>query len=221
MLSLSIALPTHDMPDKQYFFKRCLDSLWSQTFQDFEIVVSDNSEDNLIWQICDYYGSIQYVRNPIKGMAQNTNETIKRAKGKLIKILYMDDFLNHNESLQDIVDSFKGQWLVTDCVHFDGLKYFNHHVPVWNDEIQTGKNTIGSPSVLTIKNENPMLFDESMQWLLDCDLYKRYYERYGLPVMIKDKNVVIGVGEHQMTNTMGEQRKIDEFNYMKQKYATA
>lgn len=218
--ALTVAIPTSDMDSKQYFFKRSLEALWKQNFQDFEIVVTDNSEDNIIWDICNYYCTgINYYRNPRKGMAQNTNEAIKRSKGKLIKILYLDDFLNHEDALGDIVDAFKGHWLVTDCVHYDGNKYFNHHRPSYNDDIHLGNNTIGSPSVLTIKNDDPMLFDEEMTWLLDADYYKRMHAKYGEPVYLNDRNVVIGVGDHQATNTMGEERKLKEADYMTKKYA--
>lgn len=220
MTPLSVVIPTHDMEGKAYFLRRCLDSLWIQTFQNFEIVITDNSEDRVIEEIVGYYETgISYYKNPRKGMAQNTNEAIKRAKGRLVKILYMDDFLNHNLSLEDIMKSFKGYWLVTDCVHYDGLAFSKHHIPSYNEEIHLGKNTIGSPSVLTIKNEGHMLFDEEMTWLLDVDLYKRYYERYGPPTVLKDHNVVIGVGEHQATHTMGDARKLQEHEYMIKKYA--
>lgn len=220
MPKLSVVVPTHDMEGKDYFFKRCMESLWLQSFQDFEIVVSDNSEDDVIKDICAYYFTgVRYSKNPRKGMAPNTNEAMKLAKGNLIKILYMDDFLNHQDSLGSIVKHFKGNWLVTDCLHFDGFKYFNHHIPEYNNEIHFGKNTIGSPSVLTIKNEDILLFDENMTWLLDCDLYKRLYERYGAPKVLNDRNVVIGVGEHQATNVMGDEVKLKEHDYMIHKYA--
>ena len=78
---MSIAIPTHGMENKQFFMKRCLDSLWNQTFQDFEIVVTDNSDDDDIKEICDFYRTgIRYYRNPIKGMAQNTNEAIRKSE---------------------------------------------------------------------------------------------------------------------------------------------
>src|SRR3990167_9201517 len=98
---MTIAIPTHSMADADYFFRRLLDSLWNQSFQDFEIVVTDNSEDDVIKDICEYYqGFIRYFRNPRKGMAQNTNDAIQHAKGEFIKILYMDDFLLHDKVLE-------------------------------------------------------------------------------------------------------------------------
>lgn len=216
---ISIVIPTSDMVKKEEFFTRCLDSLWLQTYQDFEIIVTDNSDDDVIKEICDYYNTgIQYYKNPIKGMAPNTNEGIKRSKGELIKFLYMDDYLAHPDSLLKILTHFEGQWLVSGCLHDDGLEVFKPHIPHYSVDIHLGNNTIGGPSVLTIRNHDPMLFDETMTWLLDCDYYRRMYDKYGEPTILKDKNVIIGLHPSQATHTMGMERKLQEFNYMQQKY---
>ena len=219
---MTIAIPTSDMADKYNLFKRCLDSLWNQSFQDFEIVVTDNSEDDVIERICDWYKTgISYYRNPIKGMAQNTNEAIRRSKGQLIKVLYMDDYLAHNDSLTFIVNTFTKGWLVTGCLHNYNGKPQNPHQAMYNDKIYTGNNTIGSPSVLTIENKNPLLFDEKMMWMLDVDYYYHLYQRYGEPTILDDLNVVIGVHEGQATFTMGDERKAWEQDYIMKKYEHA
>lgn len=220
MAKITVAIPTSEMKDGKYFFRRCLDSLWNQTFQDFEIVVTDNSDDDTILNICEWYRTgIKYFRNPRKGMAQNTNEAIKRSEGKLIKILYMDDYLAHDEALERIAGHFKrGQWLVTSCQHDDGLEVYKTHHPYYSQDINTGNNSIGSPSVLTIRNKNPLLFDEKMTWLLDCDYYKRMYDLYGEPTILKDINVIIGLHDGQATHTMGDERKLQEYEYITKKY---
>jgi len=207
------------MPDKEKLFTRCLESLWSQSFQDFEVIVTDNSDDDKIYNICTYYKTgIHYYRNPVKGMAQNTNEALRRATGELIKILYMDDYLAHENSLKKILTHFEGNWLVSGCLHDDGLEVFKPHTPYYSQDIHTGRNTIGGPSVLTIRNQDVMFFDEAMTWLLDCDYYRRLYDKYGEPTILKDKNVIIGLHPYQATHTMGQQRKLLEHNYMIKKY---
>ena len=216
---ISVCIPTSKIDRREEFFSRCLDSLWGQSFQDFEIVVTDNSDDDIIENICEYYKTnIKYYRNPIKGMAQNTNEGIRRAKGELIKILYMDDYMAHPDALLKILTHFQGEWLVTGCLHDDGLEVFNPHSPHYSPDIYLGNNTIGGPSVLTIRNNNPLLFDETMTWLLDCDYYRRMYDLYGEPAILKDKNVIMGLHPNQATHTMGQERKLAEYNYMLQKY---
>jgi len=221
---ISICIPTYEMHGEgATLLKRNFEALRTQTFKDFEVVITDNSDENMIKNLCaeEQYAvlTINYVKNPRKGMAQNTNEAIKKAKGDLIKILYMDDFLAHENALREIADNFKGHWLVTGCAHDNGSgTRTNPHFPKYTDKIGLGKNTIGSPSVLTIKNENPLLFDEKMTWLLDCDYYKRLYEKYGKPVILDTINVVIGLGKHQTTNYLSDAQKQNEQEYMTQKY---
>src|SRR3990167_6565185 len=214
MYKMSIAIPTSGMKNKEFFFTRCLESLWNQSFQDFEIIVTDNAPDNEIKTICDWYKTgIRYYRNPNTSMAQNTNAAIKKSEGELIKILFMDDFMAHDDALMNITNHFKGEWLVTGCSHTEGAiknsVRFGVHFPEYNEQIHL-TNTIGSPSVLTVRKNTALYFDENLTWLLDADLYRRYYDKYGLPTILKDVNVVIGIGSHQATNTMGETRKLQE-----------
>lgn len=218
MPRFTVAIPTHDMQNKRFFLKRNLDALWNQTLQDFEIVVTDNSDDDVIKTICEYYGGIKYFRNPNKGMAQNTNEAIRRSRGQLIKIIYLDDYLAHNDSLKKISDKFDGEWLVTGCEHNDGTGRRSPHFPSYSLELHNGVNTIGSPSVLTIKNKNPLLFDESMTWLLDVDYYRRLYHERGAPKILNDVNVVIGLHSGQATHILSDELKANEQEYLTQKH---
>lgn len=143
-------------------------------------------------------------------MAENTNSGIKRAKGDLIKVMAMDDYFADEYSLQDIVDNFTGTWLVTGSD--------NNPYPYWTDDIHLGNNKLGGLSALTFINKDPLLFDENMSWLLDCDYYKRLFDKYGEPVIIDEVNVCIGVHPGQMTNTLSQEFKNAEDNYIKQKY---
>lgn len=194
---ISIAIPVYDMPNKEFFLNRCLKSVREQSYQNFEIVITEKGK-----------------------MAENTNEAIKASKGDIIKILYMDDYFAHKNALQSIVDAFRGGWLATGCSHDDGIGVYNEHLPTFHKNIHTA-NTIGSPSVLTIENKDPLMFDETMTWMLDCDYYKRLYERYGPPTLLDDINVVIGVGDHQTTAMLSDQLKANEHKYMLRKHDTS
>ncbi len=210
-MKISVALPIHNMKRADYFLNRCLDSLLIQSFEDFEVVITDNSPDNKLEKIVKTYGMrINYSMNPRKGMAQNTNEAIKHSKGDLIKVLYMDDYLAHKDALKDIVEAFRGHWLVTATD--------NNKNPRYTEDIHTGNNRLGSPSALTIRNKDPLFFDEEMTWLLDCDYYKRMYEKYGEPAILKKAGVIMGVGKHQMTEILTDEEKLLEHRYMKNKY---
>lgn len=197
MPRISICVPVHDMENGSYFFKRLTDSLEKQTFKDFELIVTKEGK-----------------------MAENTNAAIKQAKGEIIKILFMDDFFASSEALQHIQDSFKGGWLASGCVHTeDGVILKDPHYPSYNHGIARGNNSIGSPSVVAFENKDPLLFDENLSWVLDCDLYTRLYNRYGYPTIINETDIAIGLGMHQTTNRMGNDEKLAEYRYLEKKYA--
>ncbi len=222
-LKLSICIPTYEMRGQaKKVLVRSFDILKKQTFKDFEVVISDNSEDDVVKNLCaspEYQTlNINYFKNSRKGLAQNTNAAILQAKSEIVKILYMDDYLADENSLERIVKNFKGSWLVTGCEHDDGTRRYDPHYPKYEDKIARGKNTIGSPSVLAIKNENPLLFDENMTWLLDCDYYKRLHDKYGEPVILKEINVVIGISKHQVTNILKTSVKLRENFYLRKKH---
>lgn len=221
---LSICIPTYEMRgEATRVLTRSFDVLKNQTFKNFEIIISDNSEGDIVKNLCENpeYQSlnIKYFKNSKKGISINTNEAIKRASGKFIKILYMDDYLSSENSLQDIIDNFKGNWLVTGCGHDVGDgKIINLHFPAYNKKVYLGKNTIGSPSVLTIKNKNPLMLDEDLTWLLDCDYYKRLYDKYGEPDILNKINVIIGLSNNQTTNNIKYRVKWREKKLMQKRY---
>ena len=136
----------------------------------------------------------------------------------------MDDYFAHDNALQVIVDNFEGEWLVTGCLHqhsnpFSLEEPHSPHYAEYTDDIHRGNNRLGSPSVVTLRNQGHLPFDEKLSFLLDCDLYKRYYATYGQPKLLSDLNVIIGVGEHQTTYKLSDKQKTDEFYYLKEKYA--
>lgn len=144
--------------------------------------------------------------------AENTNAGIRKAKGDLIKILHMDDYFSHSEALQNIVDTFTPdvKWLVTGCSN-------NLH-PVITGDLHLGNNKLGGPSVLTLRKGNHEWFDESMSWLFDCDFYMKMMAKYGEPDIMLGNNVTIGMGEHQATNTLSDDKKQEEIFLMRQRY---
>ena len=91
---ISIVIPMHWMKNWQFFLNRCLGSIEQQTYKHYEIIITKSGR-----------------------MAENTNAGIEKATGDIIKILYMDDYLSHADSLKNIAEGFQGGWLATGCVH--------------------------------------------------------------------------------------------------------
>lgn len=176
---ISIIIPTYKFGIE--FLQRAIDSVKSQTYNDYEI---------LTWEDTDG-----------RGMGWNTNRLIQKANGELVKILFQDDWLAYEDALKDIVENFKGQWLIT-ASNDNPNPYYTH-------DILAGNNKLGSPSALTIKNDHPLLF-KNLNWALDCDYYKRMFDKYGEPVILKKVGVNLGKGGHQLTNRYTPQQKLNE-----------
>lgn len=186
-MKFSIIIPVHNMPNKDFFLKRCLDSIEKQTFTDYIVTIME-----------------------LGSFAENCNDGIREAKGNLIKFLCMDDWLADENSLQRIADNFKQGWLITGCSD-------NPH-PYWTDNIWAGNNKLGSPSCLTIENRHPLTFDDTLKWMVDTEYYMQLYKRYGLPTILDEINVGIGIHPGQMTYQIPDEVKIKELEIMRQRY---
>lgn len=217
----SIAIPTWEINGKGVeYLEYSLNIIAQQSFTDFEVVISDHSQNDDIKNLCEQWKQvidIKYYKNDIgRGViGPNLNNAILKSTGKYIKILFQDDFLFGIESMMTLYQYLKDRedvnWLVTSCAHTDdGETLYDQMYPVYNDKIYSGYNTISCPTVLTIKNENPVLVDESYNWLVDCVYYKTLYNKFGLPHVINDLCVINRNGEGRTTNTLSEQRKQKE-----------
>jgi hypothetical protein len=60
---------------------------------------------------------------------------------------------------------------------------------------------------------------ENLFNLMDCDYYKRCYNKFGEPKILNAITVVNRIGNHQATNTIvNPELEIKELNYIKQKF---
>ena len=94
-LTVSICLPTCNRPD---LIVECLDSCLAQTYAHIEILIGDDSRDDLTRQlIASRYADdarIRYVRNdPPLGQARNVASLFERAAGTHIMLIHDDDYL--------------------------------------------------------------------------------------------------------------------------------
>jgi hypothetical protein len=203
------------------FLNFSLEKINSQTYKDIQIVISDHSLNNDIKRLCDYWLkklNIKYLKNEDNrgSSSANINNAIENSDGDIIKILFQDDFLFDEYSIEDIVNNFSGDWLITPCLHTsDGMNFFNPIYPYWNDNIHLGVNTISSPSVLTISKNVKERFDNQLIWLMDCDYYKKLYINYNQPIITKKINVVNRLWGSRLSDTIPEEIKDNELKIIK------
>ena len=222
MPKVSVVVPVYQMENALYFLERNLTSTFLQNYKNYEVIISDDSNDDLIetWlRKFSNYPIYYYKNRGEKGMAENTNNGINNATGELVKILFQDDYFAHLDSLGDIVKHFteRTMWLATGCTHsMDGVTTFNDHRPYYSES----DNTIGSPSVVTFRREIKERFDTNFHWMLDLDWYKRLFRLYDKPKIYDQVNVVIGIHMGQKTNLLSDARKQLEWKMLKIKHDT-
>ena len=103
---VSICTPTYNRPD---LLERAIRSCLAQTFQDFEIIVTDNSTNELSAQLISRLNDslIRYFKNEKNlGPVGNTTRSVSLARGQYIKIL-MDDDLLKPQCLEKMVEALE------------------------------------------------------------------------------------------------------------------
>lgn len=89
MPKVSVIIPTYN---RAKLIRRAVDSVLSQSYKDYEIIiVDDGSTDNTKEILANYDGSIRYIYKNNEGISATRNRGIKEAKGEFIAFLDSDD----------------------------------------------------------------------------------------------------------------------------------
>jgi glycosyltransferase involved in cell wall biosynthesis len=194
---ISLAIPYHDSPDTARFISRITKSIDEQTYKDVEILLIKKGR-----------------------MGETYNECIRQAKGDIIKMMGMDDYFTDKDSLQKIADAFLPEvyWLATGCTHDLGTGPVHYHAPQWRDDLYKGYNSVGGFATISIRNKDIPPLDETLDWMIDCDWYWRINQRHGLPYVLNDPLVIVGIGPHQTTEKLSMDQKKKEWELTTKKY---
>lgn len=123
-MKLSIITVTYN---SERTLRDTMESILSQTFQDFEYIIVDGSSKDATLDIIREYeplfrGKMRYVSEPDKGIYDAMNKGFAMATGDVIGILNSDDFFTSDDVLQAVVDGFAGEYV--DAVYAD-IHYVN------------------------------------------------------------------------------------------------
>ena len=203
---ISICIPCYEMSGKGIQrIEQLIRSICYQNYSNFEIIISDHSVDDNIFNATKSFEfeklNITYIKNDYKrgSSSANINSALKLAKGDIIKIMFQDDFFINNNALNIISST----WGVCGCVHSleDNAVFYNRLIPFWQDDIKKGVNTVGGPSCLFFKKTD-LMFDEDLLWFMDTDFYYRMYQKYGTPSIIEDALYCSRESSTSVSNTL-------------------
>jgi glycosyltransferase involved in cell wall biosynthesis len=88
---VTIGIPAY----RGQFLSQCIASALTQTFSDFEILISDDSVDGSVARVVSAFGDerIRLIEGPRAGLIENSIHIWENARGAFLKYLYDDDFL--------------------------------------------------------------------------------------------------------------------------------
>ena len=148
-----------------------LDSLEMQDYRNFELIIVDQNEENILEHIIDNYREkfhIKHIRIKEKGLSLARNVGIKYVTGDIIA--FPDDDCAYSEGILTFINKYFTNNKQVDFVTFklrdkdtgvdSNLKWFNNNVEI------TYKNifrTVISPSIfIKIKSIKDIFFDENL-----------------------------------------------------------
>ena len=224
-MRVSYCIPTHDHPRCEQYMFDILYPLSQQTTKDFELCVSHQGDQTRILRaLNDYWDilNITFKRAEEGNISVNTNNAMKMGEGDIIKVLYSDDFILTANLTEELDKAFTEDvsWAVTGFAHTldNGKTHYNPKLPVYNERLLEGVNTLSSPSILAVRNGIEEYFDEQLVMLMDCDMYYRLYKNHGDPFVLKD--IHISNREHRnQTQRSNEHLIPEEIDYLKNKHS--
>jgi len=201
-LKISVIIPTYN---RRHTLERAIDSVLSQTFKPFEIIiVDDGSEDGTRNWLQEAYPSIKYIYQPNNGVSSARNKGIRSSRGSWIALLDSDDewmpekledqviFINENPG--SLFCHTNEIW-IRNGVRVNQMK---KHKKYGGDIFKYCLDMCRiSPSSSLIKKEvfeDVGLFDESLTVCEDYDLWLRITANY--TILFLDRPLIKKYGGH-------------------------
>lgn len=209
---ISICIPAYKNVE---YLKRLLESISIQTYTNFEVIITDDSNDN---SVADYINtkswnfSLSYHKNEKSlGTPENWNAAVNYAKGDWIKIMHHDDWFSGKLTLEVFAHeiqkhkNYRFFFCAYENVSEDGKtkkvtpgSNLYRKLILKEPAALLANNIIGPPSVTIYKNDKNILYDKKLQWLVDMDFYIRYLKKTK-PFCINQSLINIGIHGDQVT----------------------
>ncbi|MGP2571268.1 glycosyltransferase [Ornithobacterium rhinotracheale] len=216
---VSIILPCYNAEE---FLKECIDSILSQTYQNWElIIIDDASKDSTEKIIKSFKNSrIKYLKNNKNlGVVKSLNKGIKKAQGKYIARIDADDRMAPQRLERQIAFLFQNpEYAMVGSAHrlinAQGFTVGYYRYPQYNEEIQLYKNFINPfshPSAMFKKDIfKDFNYSDCFPYCEDYELWFRILENhkgYNLPEALTDyrihgENLSIQKSKEQKENTI-------------------
>ena len=203
-IKLSVCIPVFNGED---YIKEAIESVLTQSFKDFELIIVDNNSTDKTVSIVKSYTDtrIRFLQNEINiGLIPNWNKALEQAKGEYIKILPADDFIYPNCLVaqcgildKDLNEKISIVSSRRNIINNNGKILFNRGFSkkeiqvsgfnAINKNIRSGGNIIGEGGAIMFRKsilKKTGLFNSTIFYVLDLDLWYKillYGDLYSLP----------------------------------------
>lgn len=224
---VSICIPTYRQTQ---YLKATLDSILRQDYDDYEVVIADDTPDATVESLVREYPfgpRLTYVRNPVQlGSPANWNQAVRLSRGEYIKILHHDDWFAGPSSLSEYVEmldsnpnagfAFSGS---TTRVAASGKTWCHHASDRQIARLRTEPtclfygNFIGPPSATIIRRSSFAEYRENLVWLVDLAQYIQVLQASAFAATQRPLIVSTTQAAHQVTSLCAGSAQLNIYEY--------
>ena len=116
---VSIIVPVYNA---QEYLKRCVDSILSQDYRDFELLLMDDGSKDASGEICDAYaqqdGRVRVIHKENSGVSDTRNQALELARGTFLQFLDSDDCYADTTVLQKVTSCILASGADVVCMNY-------------------------------------------------------------------------------------------------------
>lgn len=162
---LSVIIPVYNV---EKYIGRCLDSIISQTFTNWECIIIDDGSLDKSGLICDKYAKqdtrIQVIHKKNHGVGSARNDGILKAKGRYLTFIDSDDIINPETFENYIKYIEKSDWVII------GLQQVDLDLNPLNKV-----SKVNQPIISEENNYEDVLIKSTSEWMMFCAVWNKIY----------------------------------------------
>lgn len=209
--------------NSEKYLTQCLESIISQSFKDYEIIVVDGGSIDKTLSIVNCFNISKVFTDVKGGVSCAMNFGITKAIGDIIAILHSDDYYYSNATLQKVIDCFdekKCNWLYGNIVYLKENEEFTFNVNAnYSQDYFSHTFNIPHPAVFIKKlvYDEIGLFSTQYKYAMDYDLLLRVANKY-TPEQLDDNLTVFRQHKESLSTSNWSSAQVESL-IIQQKHA--